>query len=58
MYNILFMNVLNSLNDLLIEFTSFDLMESSSLDNVIKELSPCTVLHNQVYLFISFDDFV
>jgi hypothetical protein len=57
MHHVHRMNLLNSSNDLVKEPAGFMLGHSPALNNVIKELPPTRIFHNQIQLALRLDDF-
>jgi len=51
------MNLLNSSNDLVKEPAGFMLGHSPALNNIIKELSPTCIFHDQIQLALRLNDF-
>lgn len=58
MNNTVLVNVLNSCQDLLHEFYGFGFVKSFSFDDVIKEFTAFSVLHDEMDVGFGFDDFV
>ena len=58
MHYIQFMQVFDSLNDLLEEFAGLWFFDTWVCDDVVEEFSAWCVLHDEVELLLRFDDFV
>ncbi len=58
MNNTIFMNVLNTSNDLLHKFDSLGLIETFSFDNIIEQLSSFSILHDEMYVSFSLDNLI
>ena len=58
MHYVLFVQILNSINDLLKESTSLSFSNSTLGYNVIKQFTATSVFHDQVELFLGFDYFI
>ena len=52
------MDILNTRNELQVEFTSLFFGESGVSDDVVEELASIAVLHDHIELFLCLDDFV
>ena len=52
------MNILNTWDELQVEFASLLLRETSMSNNEIEKLTAIAVLHDHVKFFISLDDFI
>lgn len=58
MHNSIFMNILNTSNDLLHEPYGLSLIETFSFDNIIEQLTALSIFHDEMNIGFGLDDLI